>query len=218
MQLHEKIFFIRKQNTMSQADFATELCVSRQAVSKWEQGVSIPDIQTLVKIADLYNVSLDQLVRDEFELPMPCNKSKNDTKENVDSNAFQLQEYLGKICDVSMTSLRHSVIRNVKIVGKYKNLVCFIKNKKYGYFNIDKTLGIAVKKEEKYHEVSEISLGKCSVYVNKGTFFGGSTYLFSKLERVDDTRIIIQTGDFHTTISLHDVSVLLMSDKIDKRT
>lgn len=53
-------------NNLTQEGFAEELGVSRQAVSKWENGTSIPDVQLLLRIADFYNLTLDQLVRDDL--------------------------------------------------------------------------------------------------------------------------------------------------------
>jgi transcriptional regulator with XRE-family HTH domain len=62
MLLNEKITIIRKMNNLTQEGFAEELGVSRQAVSKWENGTSVPDVQLLLRIADFYNLTLDQLV------------------------------------------------------------------------------------------------------------------------------------------------------------
>ena len=58
---------LRKMNRMTQEDVAARLGVSRQAVAKWEAGESLPDIQTGQKLADLFNVSLDELVHHEQE-------------------------------------------------------------------------------------------------------------------------------------------------------
>ncbi|MBR2353851.1 MAG: helix-turn-helix transcriptional regulator, partial [Clostridia bacterium] len=68
MLLSEKIIMIRRMNNLTQENFAEELGVSRQAVSKWENGTSIPDVQLLLRISDLYNFTLDQLIRDDFDL------------------------------------------------------------------------------------------------------------------------------------------------------
>lgn len=57
-----KIF--RKQNNFTQEEIAEKLGVSRQAVAKWERGETQPDIESCVKLADLYGVSLDMLLRD----------------------------------------------------------------------------------------------------------------------------------------------------------
>ena len=46
-------------NNLTQESFAEELGVSRQAVSKWENGSSVPDVQMLIRIADFYNMTLE---------------------------------------------------------------------------------------------------------------------------------------------------------------
>ncbi len=53
----------RKKNKLTQAQVATELFVTVQAVSKWEKGRAIPSIDNLVSLADLFNLSLDELVQ-----------------------------------------------------------------------------------------------------------------------------------------------------------
>lgn len=210
MQLNEKITVIRKLNNLSQEEFAEELNVSRQAVSKWENGNSVPDTQTLIKIADLCNITLDELMRDEYDIP--GTKIIEDITE--DTKSFDVSRYLGKVCDVSMNSFTYGVLRNVKIVGIFKNLICFEKNNRYGYFNIHKLLGISEKRSEEYTEHSTIDCGNSTVYVNKGTYFGGMTYAFSSIVKVDKESIGVQTGKIYTDVLFDDVSVILMRDKI----
>ena len=53
---------MRTQHRMSQEEVASQLHVSRQAVSKWETGKGAPDTTTLITLADVYDVSLDELV------------------------------------------------------------------------------------------------------------------------------------------------------------
>ena len=55
----------RKAKHLSQEAFAMELCVVRQTVSKWEQGTSLPDVQTLLKIAEVLEVSVNELLERE---------------------------------------------------------------------------------------------------------------------------------------------------------
>lgn len=57
----------RKKCGMTQEAVAEALGVSRQAVAKWEKGESMPDVESCVKMADLYGVSLDMLVRNLTE-------------------------------------------------------------------------------------------------------------------------------------------------------
>ena len=58
----DKIAILRKSKNLSQQELSKELCVSNKTISKWECGNSIPDVETLKKIADYFNVSLDYFV------------------------------------------------------------------------------------------------------------------------------------------------------------
>ncbi len=62
--LYNKLKIFRKQYNFTQEDIAEKLGVSRQAVAKWERGETQPDVESCVKLADLYGVSLDMLLRD----------------------------------------------------------------------------------------------------------------------------------------------------------
>ena len=59
MILAEKIALLRRQNGWSQEELANQLNVSRQAVSKWEGGMSIPDLDKILKLSALFEVSTD---------------------------------------------------------------------------------------------------------------------------------------------------------------
>ena len=64
MEYNEKLKELRVQSGMSQDELAEKLHVARQTVSKWEQGVNEPDIYTLKQDAQIFNVTLDELVGD----------------------------------------------------------------------------------------------------------------------------------------------------------
>lgn len=63
MQL-SRLKMFRKQHGLTQEDIAEKLGVSRQAVAKWERGDTMPDIESCVKLADIYEITVDMLVRD----------------------------------------------------------------------------------------------------------------------------------------------------------
>ena len=69
MILADKIAQLRRQQGWSQEELANQLDVSRQAVSKWESGASIPDLDKILKLSELFNVSTDYLLKDELEQP-----------------------------------------------------------------------------------------------------------------------------------------------------
>lgn len=62
MTFAEKLKSIRKQVGMSQELLAEKIGVSRQAVTKWETGAGIPDIDNMVSISNLFNISIDELI------------------------------------------------------------------------------------------------------------------------------------------------------------
>ena len=63
--LGNKIAENRKLKKMTQEELANKLNVSAQAVSKWENDLSIPDLPILIELADLFNVTLDELIREQ---------------------------------------------------------------------------------------------------------------------------------------------------------
>ena len=68
MILSEKITELRKKNGLSQEALGEKLGVSRQAVSKWEMAQSVPDLNKVIAMADVFGVSTDLLLKDELEL------------------------------------------------------------------------------------------------------------------------------------------------------
>ncbi len=61
----EKIAELRRTNNMSQEELADRLGISRQSVSKWESGQSLPDIEKLPLLSDIFHVSIDYLVKED---------------------------------------------------------------------------------------------------------------------------------------------------------
>ncbi|MBQ9149169.1 MAG: helix-turn-helix transcriptional regulator [Oscillospiraceae bacterium] len=72
MNLDENIYRFRTERNMSQGDLADALNVSRQSVSKWENNSATPELEKLLKMSELFGVTLDQLVgRTESPSPAP---------------------------------------------------------------------------------------------------------------------------------------------------
>jgi len=71
MILADKIIELRKKAGMSQDELAELMDVSRQSVSKWEGAQSIPDLSKILKMSEIFGVSTDYLLKDDFEKPAP---------------------------------------------------------------------------------------------------------------------------------------------------
>ncbi|MDE6785294.1 MAG: helix-turn-helix domain-containing protein, partial [Ruminococcus sp.] len=63
----DKIIELRKKAGMSQDELAEKVNVSRQSVSKWEGAQSIPDLSKILKLSEIFGVSTDYLLKDDFE-------------------------------------------------------------------------------------------------------------------------------------------------------
>ena len=60
--MQNNLIKLRKEKGLSQEELADKLAVSRQAISKWERGESLPDTDNLIRLAKLYGVSIDEIV------------------------------------------------------------------------------------------------------------------------------------------------------------
>ena len=79
------IKYIREKNGLKQSDVAEALHVTNQAVSKWESGKSLPEINTMVEIAKLFNVSTDEILSTDL-------KEKDTDKQIVESPKERYQK------------------------------------------------------------------------------------------------------------------------------
>ena len=67
MTFGEKVQRLRKQQGWSQEELAERIPISRQAVSKWESGAAVPDVENVVALGKLFGVSTDYLLHDDYD-------------------------------------------------------------------------------------------------------------------------------------------------------
>jgi transcriptional regulator with XRE-family HTH domain len=84
LELGEKIKNERKKRNISQQKIADHLNISRQAVSRWENNVSLPDLNTLVLIAKYFEIPLESFT-EEYQVPEKFEKESNNevTRDEV---------------------------------------------------------------------------------------------------------------------------------------
>ena len=87
MAFSDNLQFIRAQAGVTQEQLAEQLDVSRQSVSKWESGASFPEMDTLLRICDLYDVNMDTLLRGSVEESRVSDTAQYDAH----MNRFSLQ-------------------------------------------------------------------------------------------------------------------------------
>lgn len=67
MNFADKLIQLRKKAGWSQEELAEQMNVTRQSVSKWEQAQAVPDLEKMIRLSELFGVSMDYLVKDEME-------------------------------------------------------------------------------------------------------------------------------------------------------
>ena len=110
MKLSDKIIKYRKSNGWSQEEFAEKLNVSRQTISRWENGTALPAAQNLLQISKLFGVSADYLLNDDYESDRDIPAVQTVTKENEELLLKKKRHHLiAAICFISPTSNMNSL-------------------------------------------------------------------------------------------------------------
>lgn len=124
MTFAEKLKSIRKQAGMSQEQLAEKLSVSRQAVTKWETDAGIPDIENIMVISALFDISIDELLSNERGAKKPTDYLyESITEYDIDepkrydmkfggAKQFQLSGYEGEKIRVRLASNTFSTLQN----------------------------------------------------------------------------------------------------------
>lgn len=83
MNIFEKLKQARLQANLTQEVVAEKIHVSRQTISNWENGRSYPDIISVIELSNVYNISLDELLKGDAKMIAHLDKSTNIVKSNM---------------------------------------------------------------------------------------------------------------------------------------
>ena len=83
MTFKEKLVILRKSKGLTQDEFASAVGVSRQAVYKWETGQSYPEVPKLLEMKLLFTISIDELLDDNYDIPLPEKKKRKRTPKDA---------------------------------------------------------------------------------------------------------------------------------------
>lgn len=101
MKLSDKIIKYRKANVWSQEDLAEKLNLSRQAISRWENGTALPDAQNVLHISKLFQVTTDYLLNDDYESDRDIPAVKTATEET--ESLLLKKKHLHLVAAISFT-------------------------------------------------------------------------------------------------------------------
>ena len=94
MKMPDKIIKLRKANGWSQEELAEKVDVSRQAISRWENGTALPDAQNVLQISKLFHVTTDYLLNDDYESDDDIPAVQTATRETKDLYIKKKQHHL----------------------------------------------------------------------------------------------------------------------------
>lgn len=92
MKFGEKLTGLRKSRGMSQEELASQISVSRQAVSRWESGDTMPDAANIVQLGRLFEVTTDYLLYDEYGEEAGKEAQASETRQPADCTAGKRKE------------------------------------------------------------------------------------------------------------------------------
>ncbi|MBR5245800.1 MAG: helix-turn-helix domain-containing protein [Clostridia bacterium] len=111
----KKLYELRKQSGFTQDYVAEKLGVSAQAVSKWENDIACPDIMTLPNIANLYDITIDEL----FKSDNVQSKVKYEKTEKINENELLVRVYVDSANgDNVKVSVPYPIVKEMANVGK----------------------------------------------------------------------------------------------------
>ncbi len=125
MNLYKKIIEIRKNNNLTQEEFAEKLKVSRQTVSNWENNKCYPDIETLILISENFNISLDNLLKEDKKMIKDIDRKIKWNRKLIYGICFL---FIIILISFSVIYLKNNVImkveaNNIKLEKSIKNLI-----------------------------------------------------------------------------------------------
>ena len=118
--------FLRKSYNYTQEDLAKKLDISRQAISKWETGTTIPDLEVLIKISKLYDITINdilepkiqpQQITDFEEISTISQKKLKEILEQFDINSVVIafmgaSPEINSLCEKLFPDIDFEMVRN----------------------------------------------------------------------------------------------------------
>ena len=149
MLFNEKLKMLRKENNYTQEELSEKLNVSRQAITKWESGDGIPDIENLKQISILFNTTIDELVKEE----------KNINIDKSYKEIYELEIDHTKHFDINIDKINElSIVPNTEekvVLEVYSNEEEKLKESfKVKFDDIYNKLDIDIKNKKKISDIS----------------------------------------------------------------
>lgn len=122
MNLSENLKKIRKDNNLSQEDLAEKLGVSRQSVSKWEQGLAYPEMDKVLEICKLFNLNIDDLLNQDIKEVEKTRQSKSTVNKYIDSFLSYISKTVNLFSSMNFKTKIKCLFEQIVLVS----ILCFL--------------------------------------------------------------------------------------------
>ena len=109
MDIGLKIKKLREQQKISQEELALKIFVSRQTISNWETNKSCPDVKSLITLSDIFNVSLDNFIKDDIKEMREVVEKATIKKFNVISVVFLIELIVVAVSAYPLFSIKGNI-------------------------------------------------------------------------------------------------------------
>ena len=162
MQFNEKLKMLRKEKGFTQESLADKLNVSRQAITKWENGDGIPDIENLKQISILFNTTIDELVKEDKDINLENKKNYSEIYELEIDHTKHFDINIDKINELKIMSNNEEKVKIEILSNEEENLKESFKVK---FDDIYNKLDIDIKNKKKVEDIT-INMYLPEKYIN----------------------------------------------------
>lgn len=169
MKIGNKILNIRNEKNMTQSEFAELFSVSRQAVSNWENNKSYPDLETIIKISEKFDIPLDQLLKEDMDMVKTVDKNKRKVKVLKYFFIASIVFIIAVAAYIGICNYQHKVMYNkVLSIGFKKEMTPEFIERYQGYYALSED-GVDYLVEPKAIGSLSLDLKKFELIARKGS-------------------------------------------------
>ena len=149
MLFNEKLKMLRKESNLTQEELAEKLNVSRQAITKWESGEGIPDIENLKQISILFNITIDELIKEDKTVEIETKKRYTYLEELEIDHTKHFDINICKINELNIISNEEEKIK-IELLSDKEDLK---ENFKIKFDDLYNRTDIVVKEKKSFDDV-----------------------------------------------------------------
>ena len=161
MLFSEKLKKLRKENNLTQEELADKLNVSRQAITKWESGDGIPDIENFKQISILFNLTIDELVKEDKDISNNSKSNYISTLEIDHNKHFDIN--IAKVYELNLSASNDELVKVELISNEEEHIEEYYKVKFDDLYN---KLDIDIKSKKDINDI-KVNLYLPSKYINE---------------------------------------------------